>query len=147
MIYNHKELLNILKNLKIDYNVVGIKSSFEDEGVKFEELIKLRQLCLSTDIFLNIKIGGCEAISDINNCLVLNVDGMVAPMVESPFALEKFITSLDDNLTPQLRQKIKCYVNIESKTAYDNITDIISSDYCRYLNVIVLGRSDLCKSF
>ena len=45
MIYNHKELLNILKNLKIDYNVVGIKSSFEDEGVKFEELIKLRQLC------------------------------------------------------------------------------------------------------
>ena len=81
MIYNHKELLNILKNLKTDYNVVGIKSSFEDEGVKFEELIKLRQLCLSTDIFLNIKIGGCEAISDINNCLVLNVDGMVAPMV------------------------------------------------------------------
>ena len=94
-----------------------------------------------------MKIGGCEAISDINNCLVLNVDGMVAPMVESPFALEKFITSLDDNLTPQLRQKIKCYVNIESKTAYDNITDIISSDYCRYLNGIVLGRSDLCKSF
>ena len=132
MIYNHKELLNTLKSLKSVYNVVGIKSSFEDEGVKFEELIKLRQLCLSTDIFLNMKIGGCEAISDINNCLVLNVDGMVAPMVESPFALEKFITSLDDNLTPQLRQKIKCYVNIESKTAYDNI---------------VLGRSDLCKSF
>ena len=147
MIYNHKELLNTLQSLKSDYKVVGIKSSFEDEGVKFEELIKLRQLCLSTDIFLNIKIGGCEAISDINNCLVLNVDGMVAPMVESPFALEKFITSLDDNLTPQLRQKIKCYVNIESKTAYDNITDIISSDYCRYLNGIVLGRSDLCKSF
>ena len=45
MIYNHKELLNILKNLKTDYNVVGIKSSFEDEGVKFKELIKLRQLC------------------------------------------------------------------------------------------------------
>ena len=147
MIYNHKELLNTLQSLKSDYNVVGIKSSFEDEGVKFEELIKLRQLCLSTGIFLNMKIGGCEAISDINNCLVLNVDGMVAPMVESPFALEKFITSLDDNLTPQLRQKIKCYVNIESKTAYDNITDIISSDYCMYLNGIVLGRSDLCKSF
>tara|TARA_X000001382_G_scaffold118149_1_gene98246 strand:- start:4055 stop:4837 length:783 start_codon:yes stop_codon:yes gene_type:complete len=147
MIYNHKELLSTLHNLKENYNVIGIKSSFEDEGVKFEELIKLRQLCLSSDIFLNMKIGGCEAISDINNCLVLNVDGMVAPMVESPFALEKFITSLDNNLTPQLRQKMKYYINIESKTAYDNISDLISSDYCRFLNGIVLGRSDLCKSF
>ena len=110
MIQNQKELLRELKQLKSKYNVVGIKSSFEDEGVQFNELIRLKQLCNLSNIVFNIKIGGCEAISDINNCLVLNVDGMVAPMVESPFALEKFITSLDDNLTPQLRQKIKCYV-------------------------------------
>ena len=45
MIQNQKELLKGLKELKSKYNVVGIKSSFEDEGVQFNELIRLKQLC------------------------------------------------------------------------------------------------------
>ena len=45
MIQNQKELLRELKQLKSKYNVVGIKSSFEDEGVQFNELIRLKQLC------------------------------------------------------------------------------------------------------
>ena len=147
MIQNQKELLRELKQLKSKYNVVGIKSSFEDEGVIFNELIKLKELCLSCDIELNIKIGGCEAISDINNCLLLNVNGIVAPMVESPFALEKFVTSIHDNLPPQLRKRINFFVNIESKTSYENIRNILDSDSCRYLSGIVVGRSDLIKSF
>ena len=110
MIQNQNELLNELKNLKTEYDVCGIKSSFEDEGVIFNELIKLKELCISSNIDLNIKIGGCEAISDINNCLLLNVNGIVAPMVESSFALEKFIVSVNNNLTPQLRKKIKFFV-------------------------------------
>ena len=98
MIQNQKELLNELKELKNKYNVVGIKSSFEDEGVQFNELIRLKQLCNLSNIIFNVKIGGCEAISDINNCMLLDADGMVAPMVESPFALEKFITSVNNNV-------------------------------------------------
>ena len=147
MIQNQKELLRELKQLKSKYNVVGIKSSFEDEGVIFNELIKLKELCLSCGVELNIKIGGCEAISDINNCLLLNVNGIVAPMVESPFALEKFVTSIHDNLPPQLRKRINFFVNIESKTSYENIKGILDSESCRYLSGIVVGRSDLIKSF
>ena len=107
MIQNQKELLNELNKLKSKYNVVGIKSSFEDEGVQFNELIRLKQLCSLSNIVFNVKIGGCEAISDINNCMLLDSDGMVAPMVESPFALEKFITSINNNVPPQLRKKNK----------------------------------------
>ena len=147
MIQNQKELLNELKELKNKYNVVGIKSSFEDEGVQFNELIRLKQLCNLSNIVFNIKIGGCEAISDINNCMLLDSDGLVAPMVESPFALEKFITSVNNNVPPQLRKKINFFVNIESRTAYDNISDILNSDCCKYLSGIVVGRSDLTKSF
>ena len=147
MIQNQKELLRELKQLKSKYNVVGIKSSFEDEGVIFNELIKLKELCLLCGVELNIKIGGCEAISDINNCLLLNVNGIVAPMVESPFALEKFVTSIHDNLPPQLRKRINFFVNIESKTSYENIKGILDSESCRYLSGIVVGRSDLIKSF
>ena len=104
--------------------MVGIKSSFEDEGVQFNELIRLKQLCNLSNIVLNIKIGGCEAISDINNSLLIDSDGIVAPMIESPFALEKFITSVNNNVPPQLRKKISFFINVESKTAYDNISEI-----------------------
>ena len=147
MIQNQKELLRELKQLKSKYNVVGIKSSFEDEGVQFNELIRLKQLCNLSNIVFNVKIGGCEAISDINNCMLLDANGMVAPMVESPFALEKFITSINNNVPPQLRKTTNFFVNIESKTAYENIRDILNSDSCRYLSGIVVGRSDLTKSF
>jgi len=147
MIQNQKELLKELKELKNKYNVVGIKSSFEDEGVQFNELIRLKQLCNLSNIVLNIKIGGCEAISDINNSLLIDSDGIVAPMVESPFALEKFITSVNNNVPPQLRKKINFFINVESRTAYDNISEILNSDYCKYLTGIVVGRSDLTKSF
>ena len=147
MIQNQKELLKELKELKSKYNVVGIKSSFEDEGVQFNELIRLKQLCNLSNIVLNIKIGGCEAISDINNCLLIDSDGIVAPMIESPFALEKFITSVNNNVPPQLRKKINFFINVESRTAYDNISEILNSEYCKYLTGIVVGRSDLTKSF
>ena len=86
MIHNSKQLLKSLKFLKKEFNVVGIKSSFEDEGVIFNELIKLKELCVLSNLELNIKIGGCEAISDIKNCLLLNVNNIIAPMIESPFA-------------------------------------------------------------
>ena len=46
--------------------VVGIKQSFEDEGVLFDDVVKMKKICDSSDIFLSVKIGGCEAISDIN---------------------------------------------------------------------------------
>tara|TARA_R100000664_G_C2751918_1_gene139202 strand:+ start:678 stop:1460 length:783 start_codon:yes stop_codon:yes gene_type:complete len=147
MIQNQKELLKELKELKSKYNVIGIKSSFEDEGVQFNELIRLKQLCNLSNIVLNIKIGGCEAISDINNSLLIDSDGIVAPMIESPFALEKFITSVNNNIPPQLRKKINFFINVESRTAYDNISEILNSDYCKYLTGIVVGRSDLTKSF
>jgi len=147
MIQDHKQLLKKLSNLKKHCGVVGVKSSFEDEGVIFNELIKLKELCTILEIDLNIKIGGCEAKSDISNCLLLNVDSIVAPMIESSFALEKYITTVNAVLPPQAKRKIKFFINIESKTAYDNIGHILKSDACRRLSGIVVGRSDLTKSF
>ena len=140
------QLINELKDLK-KYGVVGIKQSFEDEGVLFDDVVKMKRICDSVETYVSVKIGGCEAISDINNCMLLDVNGMVAPMIESPFALEKFITSINNNVPPQLRKTTNFFVNIESKTAYENIRDILNSDCCKYLSGIVIGRSDLTKSF
>ena len=94
-----------------------------------------------------MKIGGCEAISDINNCLLLDVNGIVAPMVESEFALQKFVEAVITNVDVDTREKMNFYINVESKTAYENLDKILSSPSSKLLTGVVVGRSDLTKSF
>jgi len=137
-----KELNELLKR-----GVVGIKQSFEDEGVLFADVVKMKRICDSTGAYVSVKIGGCEAISDINNCLLLDVDAIVAPMVESEFALQKFIEAINSNISIEKKDKLNFYINIETKTAYENLDKILSSPSSKLLTGIVVGRSDLTKSF
>lgn len=140
------QLINELKKLS-NKGVVGVKQSFEDEGVLFDDVVKIKRMCDSSNIFLSIKIGGCEAISDINNCLLLDTDKIVAPMVESEFALQKFVEAVINNIDINTREKMNFYINVESKTAYENLDKILSSPSSKLLSGIVVGRSDLTKSF
>jgi len=43
---------------------------------------------------LTVKIGGVEAKTDFNLSIDIGVDSVVAPMVESEFALSKFTSFL-----------------------------------------------------
>ena len=107
----------------------------------------MKRICDSVGTYVSVKIGGCEAISDINDCLLLDVNGIVAPMVESEFALQKFVEAIISNISVDKRKDIKFYINIESKTAYENLDKILSSPVSKLLTGIVVGRSDLTKSF
>ena len=139
-------LVEELKELLND-GVVGIKQSFEDEGVLFDDIVKMKRICDSVEAYVSVKIGGCEAISDINNCLLLDVNGIVAPMVESEFALQKFVEAVITNIDIDRRDNINFYINVESKTAYENLDKILSSPSSKLLTGVVVGRSDLTKSF
>ncbi len=141
-----KHLIDELKTLK-DFGIVGIKQSFEDEGVLFDDVVKMKRICSSLNIFLSVKIGGCEAISDINNSVLLDVDKIVAPMVESEFALQKFVEAVITNVDSDTQEKMDFYINVESKTACENLDKILSSPSSKLLSGIVVGRSDLTKSF
>tara|TARA_B100001059_G_C17811047_1_gene572273 strand:- start:1283 stop:2026 length:744 start_codon:yes stop_codon:yes gene_type:complete len=134
-----QELVKCLKNFKTQ-NLVGIKQSFEDEGVLLEDVLIIRQLTKLNQLKLTVKIGGCEAKSDIYNCVNMDVNGIVAPMIETEFALQKFIESISDS------NKCKLYINIESETGYKNIDKILKSPSAKMLSGIVIGRSDLVKS-
>lgn len=136
-----KELIEKLNSLKSHYNVVGIKQSFEDEGALLDDVIKMRRITELCNMYLSVKIGGCEAISDINNCVRLGANGIVAPMIETEFALQKYIESVVHV------NDIKFYVNLESKTAYSNLDAILNSPASKMLTGIVVGRSDLTKSY
>ena len=84
-----QKLINSLKNLK-RFNAVAIKQSLEDEGASYEDLIVMKKITKKAGLDLNVKIGGCEAKNDIYFCEWLKVTGIVAPMVESPYAFRKF---------------------------------------------------------
>ena len=134
-----KKLINSLKNFK-NYNLVGIKQSFEDEGVMLDDVMIIRQLTKIYDLKLSVKIGGCEAKTDIYNCLNMDVNGIVAPMIETEFALQKYIEAIPD------KKICKLYINIESESGFKNIDKILTSPSAKMLDGIVVGRSDLAKS-
>lgn len=136
-----KNLINNLKNISKNYGTIGIKQSFEDEGVLIEDLIIIRRLTDLAEIKSFVKIGGCEAKSDLANCIKFGVDCVIAPMIESKFALTKFIEIVKPN-----KEKINPYIIIETKQAYQNLEEIL--DACMgNISGIVVGRSDFTKSF
>ena len=134
---------SIFKSLKIlkKLGIKTVKKSFEDEGSTFEEIQMVRNLTSKLGMNLNVKIGGCEAKSDIIKCQNINVDGIVAPMIETSFAFKKFIqaSSKVENLS--------LFINIESKTGLLNLKNILSMSNISFLKGIVIGRSDLVSSF
>tara|TARA_B100001059_G_scaffold127643_1_gene127518 strand:+ start:144 stop:896 length:753 start_codon:yes stop_codon:yes gene_type:complete len=136
-----KELISSLLQLNKDYNVIGIKQSTEDEGALHNDILLMRRITELCNLKLSIKIGGCEAKSDINFSNYIGANGIVAPMVESEFALQKFIESIIH------LKNIKFYINIESITAYNNLDSILNSPASKMLSGIVVGRSDLTKSY
>lgn len=135
------ELLDTLTELKNDYFVEGIKQSFEDEGALFSDVTFMKRISSIVGLYMNVKIGGCEAKTDIFNCVNIQADGIVAPMIESEFALQKFIES-----TLHLKNT-NTYINIESKLAVENLEKIMGSPSSKLLTGIIIGRSDLVNSF
>ena len=90
MTKNEEKMLSILRELKEKYNAIGIRGEFEAEGSRINELMLLSRLGALSSLKLFIKVGGCEAISDIRKAEELGAYGILAPMIESGFAVKKF---------------------------------------------------------
>ena len=134
-----KKFVNYLKKLK-KYNVVAIKQSLEDEGASLDQLKIMRKITMKAGLQHNIKVGGCEAKTDIFFCEKLGVNGIVAPMVETGYALRKFLQIISKN------KKQSLYVNLESIQAFKNTKDILKAKEFKKLKGVVIGRSDLAGS-
>lgn len=136
----------ILKELVENYNLVGIKTSFEDEGALFEDTIRLKEICNQSDTKLTIKIGGPEAIRDMMDAVTIGIKGMIAPMIESSFALKKFVQSAYANIDNTFLQSIQLGINIETITAVSNIENILDQEIINKLYSLTIGRVDLVSS-
>lgn len=131
-------LIEELKEIANKYGVIGIKQSFEDEGALLEDVISVRRITELCNLMSFVKVGGCEANTDIYNCLRLGVNGIIAPMVESSFAVSKFMDCYDE--------RAQYFIVVESKTAYANLEQILQTAHNKLTGIIV-GRSDLSKSY
>lgn len=122
---------------------IELKISLEDEGLTFDQAVSIACQAHSNNVKVTMKVGGAEAISDMRFAKMIGCSGCVAPMIESSFALHKFINA---NNTHQFNFD-NLYINVESKQAYESINDILDSSDAKYLSGIVLGRSDFISSF
>ncbi len=139
-----KKLVELLRELKNEYGVVSIKAEFEAEGSRKDELIMLREFVYQADLGLIIKIGGCEAVHDLDQCKLLDATGIMAPMIETPFAMKKY-RSAAEKIYKNEMDSVEWIINAETKTCLKNFDDILEEGK-GFLNGVTVGRSDLSAS-
>jgi hypothetical protein len=141
-----KEMLGILINLRKS-GAIAVKAEFEAEGTRTEELLRLIELSRRANIGIGLKIGGCEAVRDLIEAKQFGVDYVIAPMVETPYAIEKYIEAKNKIFNRDEREDIDFLVNIETQTGFDNSDEMIKIASSKNgINGVVFGRVDFVGS-
>ena len=141
-----KEMLGILYKLK-EKGAIAVKAEFEAEGTRTEELLRLIDLSRRAGIGIGLKIGGCEAVRDLIEAKQFGVDYVIAPMLETSYAMQKYIDAKNKVFALDEREDIDFLVNIETYTGLSNINEIIEiASKKNGIDGIVFGRVDFVGS-
>lgn len=138
------EMVQILKDLKDSHGITAIKASFETEDIQLFELLRIVELAAAADVGIVVKLGGSEALTDIRMAKMLGASAVLGPMIESKFALEKYLELCGRTFAAD--EDVKYLINIETGAGCRRIEDIISAYNVDMLDTVVLGRSDLRSS-
>lgn len=141
-----KKMVTTLKDLKENHHVLGIKAEFEAEGTRLEEALRLKEVVTKAELDLTIKIGGCEAIKDMFDARTIGINTIVAPMIETSYAMKKYVNATKFVFPKEEREDIKFLINIETITGFKNLTDIVKTPEFSEIDGIVLGRVDMTGS-
>jgi hypothetical protein len=144
-----KKMFDHLKNLRDNFGVLGVKAEFEAEGTRIDELLRLVEITSKANLKLGIKIGGCEAMKDLMEVKQIGANYVIAPMIESDYALTKFIQS-KNKVFDEVEQKFCDFlINIETIQAFKNLEKIIEVHNLykkESIKGIVFGRVDFSLS-
>lgn len=140
------KMMDLLRDLKENHHVVGIKTEFEAEGTRLEEALRLKEILTKAGLDLTIKIGGCEALKDMYDARSIGVNRIVAPIIETPYALQKFLACAQKAFPSVEGNKVDFLINIETKTAVENFDEMLLLPTIQELTGIVIGRVDLVGS-
>ncbi|GAA0731565.1 hypothetical protein GCM10009075_02860 [Sphingomonas trueperi] len=141
---NERKMLDCLKKGRDHYGVVAVKAEFEAEGTRPDEFLRLLELAQRADLKVALKIGGCEAVSDLLSTKIYGIDYVIAPMVETRYALSKFIDAKNKTHGPN-EERTEFLFNLETQTTLDNLDDIVPLAKGN-VDGIVFGRVDFTLS-
>ncbi|MFH1620273.1 MAG: aldolase/citrate lyase family protein [bacterium] len=141
-----RQMVEVLQDLKANHNVAGIKAEFEAEGTRLDEALRLKEVVTRAGLELTIKVGGCEALKDMYDARAIGVNRIVAPMIESPYALIKYLSAAKMAFPNEEIQQVSLLVNIETVMGFENFDEMLKIDNIAELDGIVLGRVDMTGS-
>lgn len=127
-----------MNTINYDY-FSSLKGEFEAEGLGRDDLAAESLFAARHGLDYLVKIGGCEAKADINYLISLGITSLVAPMIETAFAMEKYMDIVSANHFKHIS------VTIETITAVNNIDSIIEAG--TKLSEVTIGRTDLTASY
>jgi len=125
---------------RVDFSkIVALKGEFEAEGLSRESVAAESNFASRHGLPYLVKIGGAEAKSDLRYLIQIGVRRVVAPMIESPFAMRKYMEMVPAAAFDHIG------VTIETIDAVRRIEEIL--DAGTQLSEVTVGRTDLTASY
>jgi len=141
-----ERMVEVLRELKETYGALSIRAEFEEEGTKLEEMLRFKEIAMAAGLNLTLKIGGCESMRDMLESRIVGVNTLAAPMIESAYALKKYLLAVAKVFPREEREHLEILCNIETMTALKNFEGMLGISEISGLDGIVVERVDLCFS-
>jgi len=142
-----RKMLDVVMKGREHFAFDGLKAEFEAEGTRTDELLRLLEIARRAGVKVALKIGGCEAVRDLWECKQFGVDYIIAPMIETPYALSKYIDAKNKVYSVAERSDVGFLFNVETISTFKQIDELMKlASAADGVDGAVFGRVDFSGS-